>query len=53
MAWQPSGAGPPSKLSGDVKAADLDLVREREFSHRAEFARQHGLLFARQLHGPF
>ena len=52
MAWQPSGAGPPSKLSGDVKAADLDLVRRckqgdpRAFEelYRAHSARLYSLL---------
>ena len=52
MAWQPSGAGPPSKLSGDVKAADLELVRRckqgdaRAFEelYRAHSARLYSLL---------
>ena len=52
MAWQPSGAGPPSKLSGDVKAADLDLVRRCkqgdatafEELYRAHSARLYSLL---------
>lgn len=52
MAWQPSGAGPPSKLTGDVKAADLDLVRRckqgdaRAFEelYRAHSARLYSLL---------
>ena len=52
MAWQPSGAGPPSKLTGDVKAADLDLVRRCkqgdatafEELYRAHSARLYSLL---------
>ena len=52
MAWQPSGSGTPSKLSGDVKAADLDLVRRCkqgdagafEELYRAHSARLYSLL---------
>ena len=52
MAWQPSGAGPPSKLAGDVKSADLDLVRRCkqgdttafEELYRAHSARLYSLL---------
>lgn len=52
MAWQPSDAAPPSKPSGDVKAADLDLVRRckqgdaRAFEelYRAHSARLYSLL---------
>ena len=52
MSWQPSGAGPPSKLTGDVKAADLDLVRRCkqgdptafEELYRAHSARLYSLL---------
>lgn len=52
MPRQPSGAGPPSKLLGDVKAADLDLVRRCkqgdvaafEELYRAHSARLYSLL---------
>jgi RNA polymerase sigma-70 factor (ECF subfamily) len=52
MAWQPSGAGAPSKSTGDVKAADLDLVRRCkqgdpaafEELYRAHSARLYSLL---------
>jgi RNA polymerase sigma-70 factor, ECF subfamily len=37
MVRQPSGTGPPSKLSGDVKAADLDLVRRCQRGDAAAF----------------
>ena len=52
MPRQPSGAGAPSKLSGDVKAADLDLVQRCthgdvaafEELYRAHSARLYSLL---------
>jgi RNA polymerase sigma-70 factor, ECF subfamily len=52
MPWQPSGAAPPSKLTGDVKATDLDLVRRCmqgdaaafEELYRAHAARLYSLL---------
>jgi RNA polymerase sigma-70 factor (ECF subfamily) len=52
MPRQPSGAGPPSKLIGDVKAADLDLaqrckqgdVAAFEELYRAHSARLYSLL---------
>jgi RNA polymerase sigma-70 factor (ECF subfamily) len=52
MSWQPSSGGAPSKLTGDAKAADLELVRRCrqgdtaafEEVYRAHSARLYSLL---------